>query len=146
MLNFFILSVIPSTTCIHHYQISARPRTCVLVSSTRYQYKSTHVQSASWADVWPNEEWGSAASRSEYSTSTSILTPAEWKHDSQNYWTCQTCMDSGHHRPQIHSDKAAKTSSLAPSPASPLEEHSASTSTSFGLFRSVLSYWFTLSG
>ena len=96
----------------------------------------SHVESASWDDVWARQEYLIAASQSESDASSSTLTIAQWTTDAQqvfsprlsNTWMkrCRQSHTRSHqaHRPELdnYSNTASgKLSSVQPL-ASPLED------------------------
>jgi len=91
--------------------------------------QTTHVQWASWAGVWPIEEWVTVASLSVSDSSMSRLKTALWKLDTQYFWNCRTWMQCGRHHRHSHSHTVLRTLSSALPPATPLADHSASTAT-----------------
>ena len=69
----------------------------------------THVEWAWSVDAWPTDQLVSQASHTMCDASPSTLTSTQWQLDSQNFWTCRTCMNGGRHfyQPQSHWHRAS---------------------------------------
>ena len=121
------LSVTETTTGWHRH-FGLRTNSITETQSIRLIHwrQATYRQSTSWVDAGPIVQSASEATQSGCNTRTGRPRPAEWKRDALNCWTCQTCIYGVCHQSQSQSDTASGTLSSALPPASPLEDHSAS--------------------